>query len=145
MEKSKALNKVAALCAMSEQCETDIRQKLLKWGVEETVADEILDVLIQEGYLSDQRYARAFAHDHIRYDHWGRMKIAYMLRQKRVRTEAIEDALRAIDDEWAEEYHEGLMRTLGQIPDDFSLRQKIMRRAASRGFLTEEIMAVLEE
>ena len=135
------MRRAAAQCSAGEQCCADIYQKLLRWGVTEEDASEVVARLVSDGFVDDARYARAFAHDRIRYHRWGRVKIAYMLRQRGVGGAAIGDALAAIDGEWAEEYAAALGATLAVKRGD---RTKAMRYAASHGFTADEIYRAIE-
>ena len=146
MDKYKALTRAAALCSAGEQCSGDIHDKLLRWGCPEEDAAEIVARLVGERFIDDTRYALAFTHDRIRYARWGRVKIQYALRQKGIDGEAIATALRAIDDEWSEEYGEALRHTLAKCPVDSSAdyetrqrqRARQLRHAASHGFTAAE-------
>lgn len=133
----KALAKLASLCSRGEQAEADLRLKLKAWEIEPHECERIIQYLKDNGFLNEQRYACAFVHDKFRFNAWGRVKIAYALRQKHVSSEVIERALRDID---ATEYYDGLLRLLrgkmqtmiGRNP--MAARTALLRFAASRGF-----------
>lgn len=57
-------------------------QKLLAKGATPDEVDETLGRLETESYIDEARYARAFVNDKFRFDHWGRIKIRYALRQR---------------------------------------------------------------
>lgn len=99
LSKEEYRNKAARYCAASEHCESEVREKLRQWGAASRTADEIVDFLIDNNYINEERYARAFAHDKLRYNGWGKRKIQYMLVGKRISAQAIEAALAAIDNE----------------------------------------------
>ena len=152
MDKATALTKAAALCGASEQCSSDMHTRLIKWGVSDEDASEIMARLIDNHFIDDLRYARAFTHDKLRYNRWGRVKIAYALRQKQLASATITEALRAIDDEWAEEYREALLHTVAphgpealrnDIAGNPKQRDKTLRHAASHGFTADEIYEIL--
>ena len=44
----------------------------------------VLDALEDEKYIDSARYARAFVHDKLAYDRWGRLKMQQALRLKRI-------------------------------------------------------------
>lgn len=91
-------NKAARYCAAAEHCESEVREKLRQWGAEAKISDEIIDYLIDNNFINEERYACAFAHDKLRYNGWGKIKIRYMLTGKRISSHAIETALAAIDE-----------------------------------------------
>lgn len=103
LSKDEYRNKAARYCAAAEHCESEVREKLRQWGAEAKNTDEIVDFLIDNNYINEERYARAFAHDKLRYNGWGKMKIRYMLMGKRISRSAIEAALAALDENEYEE------------------------------------------
>ena len=134
---AQAMNRAAALCARCEQAPSDIRAKLLKWGIRGDDVHRILDKLIEQGFLDEQRFAVAFVKDKFAFNGWGRIKIAHQLRQKGIPSEVIENAITAIDDE---AYRERLIELLRskwssvKCRDPRSAWAAMMRFAASRGF-----------
>ena len=132
-----AFNKAATLCARCEQAAADVRTKLLNWGLEPSDAETIIERLINDNYLDEQRFARAFVNDKFKFNGWGRMKIAHQLRAKGITSECIDEALSLIDND---EYLATLERILttkaatlqGREPQQ--ARAALMRFAASRGF-----------
>lgn len=134
----KTLSRAAALCSRSEQCEADIRAKLTAWGIADVAAaDAIVARLVSESYLSESRYARAFARDRFRFAGWGRLKIAYALRLKRVAEECIADALTEIDEEdYAKALATALQGKLRSVASREPVQQRaaLYRFAASRGY-----------
>ena len=93
-----AFNKAAALCSRCEYAAADIRTRLLKWGLEPQQAPAVLQRLTDEGFLNEQRFARAFVNDKFRFNGWGRVKIAYQLRAKGIGQDCIDEALAQIDE-----------------------------------------------
>ena len=93
-----ALARAAALCSRCEKAESDIRNKLSSWGISPDDADNITQKLIENRFLDEVRFASAFARDKFNIEGWGRVKIAYQLRMKRISSEAIEEALSHIDE-----------------------------------------------
>ena len=132
-----AMNRAAALCARCEQAPSDILEKLGKWGLSPTDAAQVLQQLTEQGFISEERFAKAFVKDKFKFNGWGRIKIAHQLRQKGIPSETIAEAMTAIDDE---AYHQRLVELLCakwrtvQGRDARSAWAAMMRFAASRGF-----------
>lgn len=137
MTAEKAYTRAATLCSRSEQAESDIREKLAGWGIDEADVEQIVQRLREGNYLNEQRYAHAFVHDKFAFNGWGKIKMAFMLKQKQVSPAVIEEALAAINHE---EYREKLMSLLyakmqAQAGRDALLvRASLLRLAASRGY-----------
>ena len=143
-------SRMAALCSISEHCESEIREKLQKAAVSDDDAQRIIDDLYREGFLDTARYCRAFSRDKLRFDHWGRVKIQLALRMKGLPDEDIREALCALDEELGDDYTAILRSTLDQKnrtlhdTDNYIRRGKLIRFAASRGFTIDEILEALD-
>lgn len=74
MDYKQALQKVASLCASSEQCWQDIEKKLQKWEVNNNDIHSIKEYLYKERFLDDERYARGYIRDKMNLNKWGRKK-----------------------------------------------------------------------
>ena len=92
MEINKLYQKYSARCARQECCRQDLWQSMQRAGVPSADAEKVLDRLEDEGFVSAERYARAFALDKVRYDKWGRVKIRQDLYLKRIDASYIDAA-----------------------------------------------------
>ncbi|WP_346237487.1 regulatory protein RecX [Niabella insulamsoli] len=97
--KEQALQKLRHYCAYSERCHQDVVQKLYDLNVWKKDHDEILASLIEENYLNEERFAKAFAGGHFRTKQWGRNKITQALKQKGVSAYCIRSGLKEIDED----------------------------------------------
>ena len=132
-----ALNKAAAYCTLCERCISEVGAKLTAWGVPHSEQEKIIARLIDEKFIDEARYCRAFVNDKVRFNRWGRIKIIAMLREKHLPQEQIKDAVNNID---TSEYNNALNEVISakrrelKGKDDFATQQKIIRHAASRGY-----------
>ena len=137
MTEQEAYLQLAALCAQAEHCQQEMRDKMRRWELDETVQNRIIDHLIKERYVDDERYARAFVKDKIRYNKWGRRKVQQALWQKHIDAEIQQRVLDEIDEK---EYFDILRPLLKQkrksikAESDYELNQKLVRFALGRGF-----------
>ena len=137
MTEQEAYLQLAALCAQAEHCEQEMRDKMRRWELDETVQNRIVDRLIKERYVDDERYARAFVKDKIRYNKWGRRKVQQALWQKRIDADIQQRVLDEIEEK---EYLDILRPLLKQkrksikAGSDYELNQKLVRFALGRGF-----------
>ncbi len=147
MKPEAALVRLEELCARSEQCSNDIRNKLFRWNVEPPY-EPVIDSLVDRGYVSDERFARAFTRDKYRFDRWGRIKIARALAAKRIGRDLINSALEEIDvKEYARNCHSLLQAKIKTLPGDsdpYIRRQKLLRFAAGRGYEPSLILRLLD-
>jgi len=116
-------------------------------GVSSADAEKLLDRLEEEGFISAERYARAFVMDKMRYDKWGRVKIRQALYLKCIETAHIDAALAVIDEQ---EYREILFALLqkkqGLVKANtpYEERQKVARYAIGKGFEPHLVFQMLD-
>jgi regulatory protein len=146
---AEALAKAANLCAKGEHCAIDIREKLLLWGIEGQEAQDIIDHLSKQGFIDEQRYAKAYIYDKYRFAKWGRIKIEQGLRQKQIPTSVFRPLMNEVID--MEEYMQILhnliqhkRKTLKEI-DEYTLKGKLTRFALQRGFTYEEVLCNIDD
>jgi len=147
-DQTTAYDKAAFLCGRSEHCSSDIREKLKLWGLAAEDAVLVIEKLVEEKYIDDERFARAYVKDKFRFNHWGKQKIAFMLRSKNISSEILELAFEEIEDEgYSEELRKILTEKEKSIKakDKYDKRNKLMRFAMGRGFESSQISAVLKE
>jgi len=136
--KSKALQ----LCSRRECCRKEIFDKALSWGCDSVEAQELVDYLVEQKFLDESRYTRAYVNDKLRFNKWGRVKIAYMLNMQKVDRNIIDDVLSEIDDN---EYNEILTKELSKKmknclrDNDVTIRGKLFRFATGKGFEAENV------
>jgi regulatory protein len=137
MTEQEAYLQLAALCAQAEHCQQEMHDKMRRWELDETAQNRIIARLVKERYIDDERYARAFVKDKIRYNKWGRRKVQQALWQKRIDSDIQQRVLDEIDEK---EYLDVLRPLLKQkrksirATNDYELKQKLVRFALSRGF-----------
>ena len=147
MTEQEAYLQLAALCAQAEHYQQEMRDKMRRWELDEIVQNRIIDRLIKERYVDDERYARAFVKDKIRYNKWGRRKVQQALWQKRIDADIQQRVLDEIDEK---EYLDVLRPLLKQkrksirAANDYELNQKLARFALSRGFTFDLIRQCLD-
>ncbi len=138
--------KAAARCVRKECCRADFATMFHNAGVERAEAEEILRSLEAESFIDEGRYARAFVHDKLRYDRWGRRKMRAALMAKGISSSDIAAALGEIDENLYEttlcDLLQAKRRTL-KADSEFEEKTKLARFAASRGFEEQLIFRML--
>lgn len=144
---TEALNKVAAYCSTAEHCRAEICEKLQRWGLPYDVIDRILKRLVDEKYIDEERFCRAFVNDKYRFAKWGKMKIGQGLYMKKIPSDVAWRYLNEIDQE---EYLAVLRDLLASKrksvrgKDEYELNGKLIRFAMSRGFEMKDIKCCIE-
>ena len=134
LSKAEWLDKAEGYCARSEHCAADVRRKLYEWGVPADFSDEIVEKLYARDFLNDARFCRAYVHDKVEYQSWGRMKIQAGLRALSLPEKDIREALEGIDETV---YRKNLRTLIASRRGDSE--EKRMRFFLQRGFSFDEI------
>ena len=138
---------LAALCAQAEHCQWEMLEKMRRWEVPEEAQARVMQRLVKERYVDDERYAQAFVKDKIRYNKWGRRKVDQALWQKHIDEDIRKHVLDEVDDD---EYLSVLRPLLKQkrrstkANSDYELNQKLMRFAMGRGFTFDIIRQCID-
>lgn len=138
---------LAALCAQAEHCQWEMLEKMRRWEVPEEAQARVMQRLVSERYVDDERYAQTFVKDKIRYNKWGRRKVDQALWQKHID----EDIRKRVLDEVDDEEYLGVLRPLlkqkrksTKANSDYELNQKLMRFAMGRGFTFDIIRQCID-
>lgn len=121
-------------CAGAEHCPSDVEQLLRRLGATAEQADGVIGILKEQNYLNEARYCRAYVHDKVAFQGWGRMKISAGLRAKQLAEKEISAALKEIDETtYAANIRKLLHAKRGQD------RQKVMRFMLQRGYTYDDM------
>ena len=126
-------------CARAEHCASDLRTKILAWGGTPAQAETIISHLYDYHYLDDALYCRAYTHDKLLYQHWGKVKISAMLQARQLPSSEILSALQNIDET---EYNRILLALLATKKN--ATREAQIRFLLQRGFEYATILRALE-
>lgn len=143
-----SLSKAMALCSRREYCPEDIRLKLQSWGMGENDTGRVIEILIKENFLNENRFAEAFVKDKFNYNKWGKVKIAAHLKMKKIHSGIIRSALDCIDDEIYRKTLSDLIvsyRRSIKAKNQYDLKGKLLRFGLSKGFESSLLYELLNE
>lgn len=99
LTREQALQKLKHYCGYQERSQHEAVQKLFELGVSKSEHDGILSALIEENYINEERFAIQYAGGKFRIKEWGRKKIYYGLKEKKISEYCIKAAMKSIDEE----------------------------------------------
>lgn len=144
-----ALSRAAALCAKCEQCSPDIEKKLFNWGLSTDGVKKVIAELERLRFLDDERFAKAYAHDKLCFNGWGKRKITQGLWAKRLQASIIETAFDEFDDA---EYSAIAVKVIrAKIPGvkepvgSYEWKMKLLRFGVQRGFEINLISGIIKK
>lgn len=142
----KVIDRMRNFCSRREYCKADIMKKALAaLDGDKAGAEKVVEVLVNEKYIDELRYASAFARDKASLSGWGETKIRYMLSSKGLSRGTIDLALEEIDDAKAKTRLEKLMENKFRgLKDDPQCRLKMLRFGLGRGYAYDEVAEITD-
>jgi regulatory protein len=146
MNPKEALTRAQAICSQQEQCRQDILTRLEKWGISESVALKIVKQLEKDRFIDEMRYAISYSRDKVKFNKWGRIKICWMLRQKKIPDEIIDQALDQIDiNEYELLLESELIKKKRSLKSDdqYNKKRKLIQFAIQKGFENDVVYKIV--
>lgn len=140
--------KAESFCAYQERSQQEIRDKLYSWGLHEADVENVICELISDNFLSEERFAMAYASGKFKLKGWGKQKIKQGLKFKKVSPVLIKQALAAIEyDAYSEKLMEILTKkdSLLKEKDPYIRKNKLLQYALGKGYESAEILSLLKE
>jgi regulatory protein len=133
------------LLARREYARVELERRLTRRGYPAEIVAAVLDALVAENLLSDERFAESFVR--ARADRGqGPLRIRRELGERGVGAGVAEQALAAADADWDELARGVRAKRFGAaVPGDYPGRARQMRFLHYRGFTEEQIRAALGE
>lgn len=151
MTKEQAFQKIKHYCGYQERCHAEVKDKLYSYGLWKKDVELLISQLIEENYLNEERFAKLFAGGKFRMKHWGRVKIKYELKQKKISEYCIKKGLQEInEDDYAKTLNKlasTKWRSLSSEKNIFVKKSKAMNYLLQKGFeasLAAEAVSTLQ-
>ena len=155
MEKSKkyisnaeAYTKITKWCAYQERAQQEVRDKLYDFGLNKEEVEQLLTRIISEGFVNEERFAISFANGKLNQLGWGRIKISYALKAKRVSDYCIKKALKSLDEGKYVQMLEDAYEKRSKIEKEkhpLKRKYKLIAYLSSRGFERDLIEEIIRE
>ena len=140
--------KIYHYCAYQERSHQEVKNKLYDLELSSQEVDEMISHLITEGYLNEERFAKAFAGGKFRLKSWGRMKIVQALEAKGLTKNCINSGLKEIDEvDYLKTIDLLVSKKLSQVDEDnpFIKREKLANYVIQKGFEPELVWKAVRE
>jgi regulatory protein len=146
---SEVKQKIYRYCSYQERSHKEVRRKLFEYGLRSFEADELITHLILEGFLNEERFAKAFAGGKFRMKQWGKLKIVRELKGKGVSKNCIAAGLKEIDEsDYLKTLNSLLSKKIDKLSSDanvFTIRDKTARFAIQKGYEPDIVWQQLKE
>ena len=141
------LDKMAKYCAYQERCVKDVREKLKTFDLPDEEKAKILDYLLDNRFVNDERFAKSFVRGKVNQSGWGLNKIRFHLMQKGIAKELIDEALGQTDEEVYRQRLVDILKAKAKTvkaENDFEKKRKLAAYALQKGFESNLVWEVLK-
>ena len=141
------LDKMAKYCAYQERCVKDVREKLKTFDLPDDEKAKILDYLLDNRFVNDERFAMSFVRGKINQSGWGLNKIRFHLMQKGIAKELIDEALGQTDEEVYRQRLVDILKAKAKTvkaENNFEKKRKLAVYALQKGFESNLVWEVLK-
>lgn len=132
-----AQKKLEAYCAYQERCHKEVRNKLKEMKMIPEAVNKIMVHLIEQNYLNEERFAKAFVRGKFRIKKWGKNRLLKELKLREISKYSIESALKEIDlDEYYITLDELIQKRISQVkgPNIYKKKKKVIDYMLYRGW-----------
>ena len=149
-----AYARLASYCAQAERSPSDLRRRMQRLELAEELQAELLTRLEAEGFVSGERFARAFVHDKHRFNGWGPRRLEHELRRHGITPSVIAATLEELEEEETRAEDEEsrvleLLRTKQRsLPAGLERRKaydRLMRFGLYRGYDYDEVREAITQ
>lgn len=134
---NRLLRSAQRFTAYRERAPAEVGEKLREWNASEKDVEAILKDLQSNGFVDEERFARAFFNDKFRFNRWGKQKILSAIRRFRLSEDALIVAEESIS---GDQYLETLRELMGskwdktKETDVYKKKTKVANFLLQRGF-----------
>jgi len=93
------IEKIQSYCLYQDRCIKEVKNKLYSFKVSSQLVENIVEYLIDNDYLNEERYTKMFIQGKLRIKKWGRIKLKYELRSKGIDIKTINEHINQINEE----------------------------------------------
>jgi regulatory protein len=146
---SDAQERLMSVCSRYETCSYRALQKMQQWQIAPDEQQKILQVLVNQRFIDDLRYAKSFARGKSARDKWGVRKIKDHLRLRRISADVIDEALQEVDADNEPATLEKMLRKKMSLVKPSAtgggIAPKLLRFAVNKGYDYATAIAVVKK
>lgn len=126
--------------------EHEMRTRLLKYGCDEGIIEQVIVRLTEKGYLNDQRFAEDWVEDRTTFRPRGRKLLRLELQRKNLNKDQIESAMQNLPDE-EEIARKAARKYSARLKglDEQTFKKRLYGFLIRRGFHYEDFKQIMEE
>lgn len=148
ISEKQAFTRMARLCSQKEYCSFDISQKLYRLNLNANEIESVVNLLVKQNFISDERFVRSYIGDKVKFNKWGKRKIELALRQKKIPQSIIQKVFNEYSDSELNQSLEYVIEKKWRSvkgASDNERKGKLIRYALGRGFEMNEIISSMQK
>lgn len=144
----KEIAKIRRWCAMQERCLVEVKIHALATGLTDKESQKVIETLVDEGFIDEERYSKIYASSKFRNKNWGRARIVGELRARQVPEDIIKIGLKEIDEE---EYRKRIIEMVEHkiaVTDRSNVllfKHRLAKPAIAKGYEAELVHSIIDE
>lgn len=143
---SAVLEKIRKYCAYQDRCLKEVDAKLRTLGCDAEKRCEILQQLVAERFIDEDRYVESFVRGKINAKGWGLKKIVFALKQKGIEDSKIQKIVAQVDGNLLQQNLQNLIKKwLKSRKLDYGTKPQLYRYLMGRGYSSAEIADALKQ
>ena len=142
------MKKMENYCVYQERCHQEIENKLKEFNLIPQAKEAVLLHLLENNYLNEERFSKAFARGKFTIKKWGKQRIIRELRSKNISDYNIKSALTEIDeDDYRNTFDELAEKRLKEIKERniYKKRKKLADYLLYRGWESDMVYSKVTE
>ena len=139
--------KLARFCAYRERTPQEVITKARELGLYDNEADQLLDWLVAENFINEERFARTYVRDKFYLNKWGRNKIRQGLAKRFIGSHWAEVAMSEIaPDDYASTLHQLMTNKQESVKAASAIErhQKVARYLIGKGYESEMVWRAIK-
>jgi len=144
-----AIIKAETFCAYKERCVSELKNKLRLLKLQETDAEKIIKIMLEKGFVNEERYIESFVRSKFKIKKWGSNKIKAELSKKGLKGQIVEKYINQIDEDKVNEQltlliEKKLNHSSYQKKDKQEKYQALYRYLLTKGYSSKDISLALK-
>lgn len=141
-----ARNTIKKFCAYQERSQKQVRDRLKKMGLIDDAVDLLISECIQENYLNEERFAKAFVRGKHNIKGWGRKRLELELKRQEVSEYCMRKAMQELEDDAYDDKLESLALKKwneSKGANAFAKGKKVVDFLLRRGYESDKVWDVV--
>lgn len=93
------IEKIQSYCLYQDRCIKEVKNKLFSLKVNNNLGEKIINHLIDNDYLNEERFVKLFIQGKLRIKKWGKIKLKYELKIRGINNKIIDTHIKNISED----------------------------------------------